>query len=128
MVQAVYDNIISPEIATDAPASYDFSYQRSRIDSYLLFLFNRAALADDRHPTAPLAANAGYAGGTAPNTIAAQQARIDAVTVLTVTQTAYIAHGRSDTTAGLNTVEDDKAAGVEIADMNRTGFVGGSNS
>lgn len=46
------DNIVHPEISTDAAAEYDGGYLRARIDEYLLTLRYRGLLADDRHGSA----------------------------------------------------------------------------
>lgn len=63
------------------------------------------------------AAAEGYSGSTAPNTIAAQQARLDAIVVASFDQVVKIGHGGSTAVTGWNRTTSI-ALGVAIANLN----------
>lgn len=63
------------------------------------------------------AAAAGYNGSTAPNTIAAQQARLDAIVTVSFDQIVKIGHGGSTAVTGWNRTTAT-AIGVAVANLN----------
>lgn len=219
------DNIVIPDVAANLTAQYDGTFLRPRIDEYLLTLFYRGLLSDDRHgssgqydqvsaywadqwyrfiytgawgvsmieqivaaaeagattkataltkyneaayardalaassgktsvsarlaaiyptvmfyeavrvidaavaaPSTPskaaaqaaldAAVTAGYSGGTAPNTVTAQQARIDAIVLVTYTKIAQVGLGSTTAVTGWNRTNSTTAvASGVIADL-----------
>lgn len=63
------------------------------------------------------ASAAGYAGATSPNTIAAQQARIDAIVVISFDQTIKIGFGSATAVSTWNRTNSISTTGVIIADL-----------
>ena len=215
------DAVVHPAIASYAPASYDASLQRARIDDYLAILYNRGSLTDEIHgaeaaeralwvatwftyvrtgnwgtsqieqrvagaeatastkataltnyneavyamaalastsaktalqarlnaiyptvlfyeavrlidlaaasgtqaakDTAQTALNAastaGYSGGTSPNTIAAQQARIDAIVIASYDQIVQVGFGATTGVTGWNRIAPAAATGSIATDL-----------
>lgn len=215
------DAVIGPSISTYAPACYDSSLQRARIDDYLAILYNRGSLTDEVHgaeaaeralwvatwfnyvrtgnwgtsqieqrvagaeasastkataltnyneavyamaalaatsaktalqarldaiyptvlfyeavrlidlavasvtqaakDTAQAALNAastaGYSGGTSPNTIAAQQARIDAIVIASYDQIVQVGFGSTTAVTGWNRIAPAASTGVIATDL-----------
>lgn len=111
----------------DSPAKSIYSGRMADIYPYVLFseavrlidvAVNSSTQSDKTSAQNALnsAVSAGYSGGSSPNTVAEQQARIDSITVVSFDQVIQIGHGAATAVSGWNRTAST-ATGVIIADL-----------